>query len=45
MLAVPEPVSTDGVAQVRQRFRDGKAQLLDHFARARVSAPAASRLI
>jgi len=45
MLAVPEAVSTDGIAQVRQRFRDGKAQLLDHFAKARVSAPAASRVI
>jgi [protein-PII] uridylyltransferase len=45
MSALPESATTGGVAELRQRLRDGKAQLLDHFARARVSAPAASRLI
>ena len=45
MSAVVDPVTTGGVAELRQRLRDGKAQLLDHFAKARVSTPAASRLI
>jgi [protein-PII] uridylyltransferase len=45
MSAVVEPVSTGGVAELRAQFRDGKAKLLEHFARARPTAPAATRVI
>jgi [protein-PII] uridylyltransferase len=45
MSAQPDSVALGGIAELRQRFRDGKAHLLDHFAKGRPSAPAASRLI
>jgi [protein-PII] uridylyltransferase len=38
----PEPA---GVAGLRQRFRDGKAALLERFGHGRASAPAAARLL
>jgi len=34
-----------GVAELRTRFREGKAELLAHFAASRPSAPAATRLV
>jgi [protein-PII] uridylyltransferase len=34
-----------GIAEIRTRFRQGKAQLLGHFTEARPTAPAAARLI
>ena len=45
MSAQPDSVALGGIAELRQRFRDGKAHLLDHFAKGRPHAPAASRLI
>ena len=33
------------VAELRQRFRQGKAELLEHFSVSRPSAPAAARLV
>ena len=45
MSALLEPVGTGGVAELRAQFRDGKARLLEHFARARPTAPAATRVI
>lgn len=40
----PTAVALD-VAALRQRFRDGKAQLLERFERGRASAPSAARLV
>ena len=42
MNAVPAPTA---LADLRQRFCDGKAALLDDFAQRRASAPAAARLL
>jgi [protein-PII] uridylyltransferase len=42
---VPPAAAVDGVAALRTRFRQGKADLLAHFAAARPTAPAAARLI
>ena len=45
MSAQLQPVDTGGVAALLQRFRDGKAALIERFNEARPSAPAATRLI
>jgi [protein-PII] uridylyltransferase len=46
MSAQLQPVqSAGGVGELRQRFRDRKNALIEHFRLARASAPAASRLI
>ena len=42
--AVADPAPR-GVGELRQRFRDGKAALIEHFRNSRASAPAASRLL
>jgi len=39
------PAARPTVAQLRERFRAGKAALLDHFRAARPSSPAATRLL
>ena len=39
------PAAAPSVAELRQRFRQGKAELLQHFSASRPSAPAAARLI
>ena len=43
--AAPLPAPARSTAQLRERFRDGKAALIEHFRVARPTAPAASRLI
>ena len=47
--AVSEPVraaaALASVAELRTQFRQGKAELLDHFKASRASAPAATRLL
>jgi [protein-PII] uridylyltransferase len=45
MSAQLQPVATGGVGELRQRFRDRKNALIEHFGHARASAPAAMRLI
>src|SRR5688500_49270 len=46
MSAQLQPVqSTGGVGELRQRFRDGKNALIEHFRQSRPLAPAASWLI
>lgn len=47
MAAVAEPprAGSRSIGEQRARFREGKAQLLEHFRAARASAPAASRLV
>ena len=45
MSAQLQPVDTGGVAALRQRFRDGKAALIERFKASRATAPAATRLI
>lgn len=45
MSAQLQPVDAGGVAALRQRFRDGKAALVERFKAARPTAPAATRLI
>ncbi|HEY8708934.1 MAG TPA: [protein-PII] uridylyltransferase, partial [Burkholderiaceae bacterium] len=45
VLDAPKPAAAPSVAELRQRFRAGKAALLDHFRESRPTAPAASRLI
>ena len=42
--AVADPAQRS-VGELRQRFRDGKAALIEHFRNSRASAPAASRLL
>ena len=41
----PTPAPAPDIAELRTRFRTGKAALLDAFRNARASAPAATRLI
>jgi [protein-PII] uridylyltransferase len=46
LVTVPPPAEAAvGVSELRARFREGKAALLEGFRQSRVTAPAASRLI
>ena len=45
VLDAPTPAAAPSLAELRQRFRAGKAALLDHFRESRPTAPAAARLI
>jgi [protein-PII] uridylyltransferase len=44
-VVLPPAAAVIGVAALRTRFREGKAELLAHFAASRPTAPAATRLI
>jgi [protein-PII] uridylyltransferase len=44
-VVLPPAVVVNGVAALRTRFRQGKADLLAHFAASRPTAPAATRLV
>jgi [protein-PII] uridylyltransferase len=43
--AVLEPAAASNLAELRARFREGKARLLERFAASRPTAPAAARLL
>ena len=47
--AIPESIAPEntpaGLAELRARFREGKAELIEHFKAARPSAPGATRLL
>src|SRR5204862_1525554 len=45
MSALPEARAPRSVSELRSRFRQGKAELLDHFRESRATSTAATRLI
>ncbi|HMC15427.1 MAG TPA: [protein-PII] uridylyltransferase [Albitalea sp.] len=45
MSALPEVRAPSSVSELRSRFRQGKAELIEHFRVSRATAPAATRLV